>query len=51
MFIVTYFIAVCFKKNWCRLPENGEIIAAKHIGARYEICTYKLQTSAFVPVT
>jgi len=31
--IVTYFIAVCFEEILVHLPEDGEIITPKHVGA------------------
>jgi hypothetical protein len=32
MFIVAYFIALSFK-FWCQFPEDGKIIAPKHVEA------------------
>jgi hypothetical protein len=32
MFIVACFIAVCVK-CWCQFPEDGEVIAPKHVEA------------------
>jgi len=32
MFLVTYFIAVCFKEICFRLPVDGKIIEPKHVG-------------------
>ena len=30
-----YFLShlICLKKFWCQLPEDGEIITPKHVGA------------------
>ena len=33
MLIVTYFIADVLNKFWLQLPEDGEIIMPKHVGA------------------
>ena len=33
MFIVTYFIVVSFQLFWCQIPEGGEIIGPKYVGA------------------
>ena len=41
MFIVTYFIAVFFKKFWFQLPEDGELIAPKHLRVM-TLITYRI---------
>jgi hypothetical protein len=32
MFLVTYFIAVCFKEICCQLPIDSEIMEPKYVG-------------------
>jgi hypothetical protein len=36
MINMTYFLLYDFKKFWCQLPEYGEVIKQKHLGAMYK---------------
>ena len=36
-FAILMELLYVFKKFWCQLPEDGEIIAPKHVGSRQNI--------------
>jgi len=35
--LLAILLLYILKKFWCQLPEDGEMIASKHVGAVYNI--------------
>jgi len=51
MFIVTYFIAVCFKEILVLVPSRWRDNSAETCSRYVKDCEHKLQNSAFFGVT